>query len=874
MKESSIPATGLPIDEHLAAIGQAVATGAVVLIKAEPGAGKTTRVPPMLLDKVAGQILVLEPRRLAARLSAERVAAELGEAVGATVGYRIRFDARVTAATRIVFVTEGVFLRLLLDKPTLPGVAAVVIDEFHERHIHTDLALAALCKLQGSQRPDLNLVIMSATLDTSTLEAYLPAARVFDVPGRTFPVEIEYLPLSDDVAPWDGVATGLGRLLDDPRSPGNTLVFLTGLAEIRRTAERIAPLAGRYGVEVLPLSAELPLKEQTRIFERDGRRKIVLATNVAETSLTLPNVTGVLDLGRAKIAGHATWSGMPTLDVKKVSQASAIQRAGRAGRTMPGVAYRLYSEADYRARPAFTLPDIRRLDLAETCLDVLALARAFGEDEAGAPETLLPWFEAPQARALQSARDLLVNLGALDGDGHLTPFGLELARVPLHPRLSALVVKGREQGIARHALAAACLISERMILGRKAGAAMREDCDVLYQMDLLARFAKGMPLGGRAVEAAWDPGRARQVLSVYQGLAGRLGIGVFPSPSEPLDRHAFSVCLLTGFPDRVARRRPGAKAAEGRERVLYNFCLGRGGMLAESSVVKDAELILALDAAESQAVSADRGTMIYVASAITPEALLESPASALSECTETAWTDAAQRVDVWERTTYGQIVVAEKRALVTAETQAGVEDLLREKLAEHWPKPFIDAADLMTYHERARLLLEREPALALPYFTGEMLELLQAAICENKRSFREIATRNLLHYIEDQLPYDLQQRLAREVPLEQRLANGRTLKVFYEAGRPPYVSGFIQDFYGIRVTPALLGGQVPLTVHLAAPNRRPVQVTSDLAGFWERGYPPLRAELGRKYPKHYWPENPIAAAPHLFKARADGRGKS
>lgn len=853
----------LPIDQHLRAIATAVREQPAVVIKAAPGAGKTTRVPAALLPAIDGRIIVIEPRRLAARLSAERIAQELGSPLGETVGYQIRFEGKSSPATRILFVTEGVFLRMVRDDPRLKGVGCVVIDEFHERHVHTDLALALVRKAQDSARPDLRLVVMSATLDTARLESYLaPAVAVFDVEGRTYPVAVEYLPSEGE--PED-VRSAVQQLAADPRCPGDILVFLTGIAEIRRTAEALAGVAERLGLEILPLSAELPPKEQQRVFAPSPRRKVILATNVAETSLTLPGVTGVIDTGRAKIAGHAPWSGMPTLDVKRVSQASCIQRAGRAGRVRPGVAYRLFSEGDYLGRPAFTQPDIKRLDFADTYLELLAVAAASGEGGRDI-ERLIPWFEAPDPKAVEAARELLKMLDLIDGDGALTPFGLRAAALPLHPRLAAMVAKGLDMpGLAGPALMGACLISEGMLLGRGQPAVTHETSDVKFQIEILAGILRGGRLPYAALERQIDRGRAARIGNAYTQLAQRLRI---PAAFDPraVDDARLAACLLAGFPDRVAKRRVLAtQHQKPREQKLFNLCMGRGGILADSSVVRDADLILALDAAEVQAKSKDQSITIWVAAEVGMEQLAGSPL--ISKRRETTWSDEAERVDVMDRTFYAQIAVDERRAPVAAVDAALVEELLRQKLAERWPKPFPDGAELDEYHRRIAILREHDEGDAYPVFEGEMLELLQASIAEGRRSFKEIAERPLLAYIEDQLPYADAQRLEQLLPASITLKNGRKLKIVYEPDRPPYVTGFVQDFYGLTATPALMGGRVPLTVQLTGPNRRPVQVTSDLAGFWERAYPAVKRELQRDYPRHHWADEPRTAPPVLHKSR-------
>ena len=867
MASHPTPQMPLPIDSSLTAIQLALNSYPSLIIKAEPGAGKTTRVPAALLESLTGQVLVLEPRRLAARLSAERIASERGEVCGDQVGYQIRFAAKTSAKTRLIFVTEGVFLRRVLDDPSLSQVAAVVIDEFHERHLHTDMALAIVRALQQGSRPDLKLIVMSATLATDQLARYLDGAKVFDIPGRTYPVAIEYQPLPEATPVEEQVVAATKRILADPRCGGDILVFLCGMQDIRRSRDLLQTVADAWDIEVLALAADLPEAEQAKVFLPSKRRKVILSTNVAETSLTLPGVTGVIDLGTAKIAGHASWSGMPTLDVRKISQASAIQRSGRAGRVAPGVAYRIFSESDYLGRPAYTLPDIQRMDLAEALLSALALIdQGVMSRQTNASwdlEHLLPWFEPPEAKPGQAAGQLLNYLGAIDDHGRLTARGRAMAKLPLHPRLAAMVQRGLELGCGSQALAAACLIGEGMLLRRGVAAVTHESSDILFQMELIASLSQRR--AKRFGEAAFDERKARQILSGYEQMARRMQLGRWPTVSEA-EQDGLILCLLAGFPERVAKRRvlpPSPSGSPRKERILYNFCLGRGGTLAESSVVQTADLILALDTAEISGQGDGRGTMIYVAAQLQPDHLLDSPAPLLSDVVVTTWSDAAERVDVMQRLLYGQLIVSESRAKVTSAQAAEVEALLTQKLAERWPKPFADDSDLSTYHARVEALAGCSEHAEFPHFSGDMLALLQSTICDGKRSFREIAAQPLLAYILEQLPQHLQTLLSRAAPGELRLSNGKTLKLSYEVGKPPFVTGFIQDFYGLSETPNIARDK-PLTLHLLAPNRRPVQVTNDLAGFWQRHYPALRSEFARRYPRHHWAEDPSAAKPFLY----------
>ena len=853
----------LPIDSHLRAIIAATMSHGAAIVKAAPGAGKTTRLPPALLSSLTGRILVTGPRRMAARLSAERVAEELGEPVGGTIGYQIRQESRVSAKTRLVFVTEGLFLRLALSDPSLAGIDAVILDEFHERHLHTDLALALLRALRRKERPDLKLMVMSATLDTAALEAALPEAAVFDVPGLAYPVAVRYQPAAPQAKLEDQVLAAARELLADPECPGDILVFLTGAAEIQRLADHLLATlsaAAGGGVDILPLRADLTPDAVARVFAASGPRRIILATNVAETSITLPRVTGVIDCGRAKIPGHASWSGMPTLDVRKVAQASCIQRSGRAGRVAPGIAIRLFSEGDFLARPAFTPPEIVRLDLTETILAVAALRAATGQDPAPLASAL-PWLDAPPAAQCQHGEELLRHLGALKADDSLSELGRHMARLPLHPRLAAIALKAKDLGHNLVGAIAAAILAEgglRTMAGRGGPVDGTAACDLRTQVHRLIT----------------SPSRDdRRLLTTADQIRALLGSpGNRQTRSNDLAKVSdldWSRILLAGFPDRVAKLRPGmdtndARSRSGRQDSRYHFCLGRGGVLAAGSVARGANLIIALDAAETQAAAADQSATIYLASPLSEEALLEAPGDLLGSGVVPRWLPEPARIDLFELETYGHLTLRESRltyATAQPEHKAAVEALLAAQLADSWPKPFANADELTSYH--ARLDLLGADAAEFPRFVGDLLTLLQFEIAQGKRSFSDIGARSLSEYIEEQLTYEQRRLLHEATPLELELANGKRLRLRYEPGRPATGSGMIQDFYGLAATPRILGGKIPLTLELLGPRRRPVQVTSDLPGFWQRTYPALRQEYRRDYPRHHWPERPESAPPIL-----------
>ncbi len=856
-------AVRLPIDAHLAALQDAVRQHASVIIKAEPGTGKTTRVPPALLDVLPGKILVLEPRRLAARLSAQRIAQERGQTLGDEVGYRVRFDARESARTRLSFLTEGLFLRILYDNPSLDGVSAVILDEFHERNIQTDLAIALCRKLQLTSRPDLKLIVMSATLDTASLETYLDQCRSFDIKGRTFPVQVHYAPPLPQDSLEKSVLFAVDRLVVESACTGDVLVFLTGRRDIDRVAGYLESQLPAATYDVLPLTAELPESLQARVFNPSPRRKIILATNVAETSVTLPNVTAVIDSGLAKIASHAPWSGMPTLEVKRISQASAEQRAGRAGRTAPGVVLRLYSEQDFLGRPRYTPPDIERLDLTPYLLDILVWHHRISDDDTGSTTdfiNLLPWFEKPNAATTASAMRVLQYLGAIDAHGALTDLAPELSRLPIHPRLARMILEGMATNYAPHALLGAVILREDFIWepGRPPHT-HGGPCDLGLQIDAMIQKISGR---GHGNKAGIDERKVPRIRQMIQSLSQRLGIP-HTIPSEPADHSRLAPCLLAGFPDRVAKRRKAAnRHHDGAGH--YHLCLGRGGMLDRSSVVRQSEYIVVLDGQESLQKDGAQSILIRYASQMEPAWLMRPALPLFQEVPQDEFQSHLGKYQSFIIRTYGQLEI--ERSLVAA-TPSPQQGQLSQILKDRWPFPFEDAGDLVRYHVKAALIRSLGFDESLPEFSGEMLELLQECICEGKKTLRDITSRPLTEYIQDQLTWEQNNLLRSLTPDSIQLQGSRRLHIHYEADKGPWIEGYIQDFFGQTATPAILGGRQPLVIHFLGPNKKPLQVTADLPGFWVRSYPAVKKELERRYPRHFWPENPGTAASMLHKPR-------
>ena len=799
----------LPINELLPAILHHLRGANHLVLEAPPGAGKTTRVPPALLALNGREVLVLEPRRLAARLAARYVAGELGEAVGATVGYQVRFEEVAGPRTRLRFLTEGVLTRRMLSDPDLERVGCVVLDEFHERHLEGDVALALLRRLQRTRRPDLKIVVMSATIDAAPVAAYLAgkggeALPVLRSEGRQHPLEIEYTPHS--AAPLEEqVAAALERLAARGLG-GHVLVFLPGSYEIRRAQSACAALARRHGWQLLPLYGDQSPEEQDRAVAPCPQTKIILSTNVAESSVTIEGVAAVIDSGLARVASHSPWSGLPALTVARISQASANQRAGRAGRTGPGRAIRLYPREDFVRRPAQDVPQILREDLAPTAL----LLQAMNTDLES-----LDWLDAPPAAAIEHARELLRQLGATGGTAR------EMARYPLHPRLSRLMVEARRRGVAREGCAVAALLSAGERLPASAPHASRSDLLVL-------------------MEGEWSPYAAR--LFRQLGGAGARAAGGAAGRADESEA-ALLMSILTAFPDRVARRRQGAD---------LQLASGLAAQQAPNSTVTDAELFVAVEAEDRKD---QKAPLVRLASAIEPEWLLDLFPERLREVSALEWNRGGERVEAVTSLVFDQIAIETRRTPPDAE-QAGI--FLAHKAVEAGLGRFADVDEIAAFQARVEFAARHGAVASLD---DAAIETALARLATGLKSFAELESvargGGLLRAIERQMPPGTRRLLEEIAPAAIRLPRGRHVPVHYEANQPPWIASRLQDFFGLRETPTVGRGAVPVVVRLLAPNQRPVQMTSDLAGFWQRLYPQVRKELSRRYPKHAWPEDPL-----------------
>jgi ATP-dependent helicase HrpB len=843
---------GLPIDALLPEIQASLETNPRLVIEAAPGAGKTTRVPQALHERSPNpkqQVIVCEPRRLAARLAATYVAEERGTAVGELVGYSVRFEDRSGPRTRIRYVTEGVLLQELLRAPTLPHAHTVVLDEFHERHLATDQLLALLDALQ-STRPELRLIVMSATLDAQGIAEFLRCPRVRSE-GRRFDVEVLHETRPDDRPLEKRVASAVRDALAKEQD-GHVLVFLPGAREIQRarellTAERPAGSSAGQAFEVHVLHGEQPIAEQAEAVRASTRRKVVLATNVAESSVTVPDVTAVVDSGLARVAGFSAWSGRSTLSVQEVSQASAIQRAGRAGRTRPGSVFRLYSEANFKRRPERDLPEIQRLDLSELVLQVAGVGKRL---------EALRWLDAPPARALASARELLQRLGAFDVGGHkLSAVGKRLLDFPLPPRLACVVMTAEELGVGEDGALAAALLSERDIRIPPRGQVWdlpTSLSDVQDRIDAYreAEYDEFRPAALRA--AGLDVQRVSSVRRAFSQLTRKLSSNTAPPSNAEQAERLLRRSLLRAFSDRVALHQPNSKRL-----ILEN---GTTASVSPLSVVRHAPFVVALEVEEhGQGQGPSSTPRVQWLSAIEPDWLLEDYSSQIETREELAFNSDKLRVELISRMTYGSVTLDESRTPAPPSPQAS--ELLFAALQQRSVGFPTQGAALDGLACRIKLLHDAGLGTSLPPAAElSSVELLRRA-CATRTSFAELEEIALDELLLDKLSDAARSVLRKEAPEAISLPGGRRVTVHYEPGKPPWIASRLQDFFGLSTGPRIAAGRVPLTLHLLAPNQRAVQVTSDLGGFWERHYPEIRRQLCRKYPRHAWPEDGKSATP-------------
>ena len=848
----------LPIYEVEQQLVSSLKTSGRLVLQAPTGSGKSTQVPQMLLQHGfldAGRAVILQPRRLAARLLASRVAQETNVQLGREVGYQVRFDNVTSAATRIKFETEGILLRQMIQDPSLTGIRALIFDEFHERHLYGDITLARALDIQESSRPDLLLIVMSATLDAGALEKYLSPCTVLSSEGRMFPVSVEYLPRrTGPSAPpvWELAADAFAS---HASGSGDALIFMPGGYEIQRTIEALRHRSESRGYLLLPLHGELAPKDQDAAVAQYDKPKIVVATNVAETSITIDGVRLVIDSGLARIPRYDPNRGINTLLVERISQSSAEQRSGRAGRTAPGQCIRLWSKGEHEERPARELPEIKRLDLSEVVLTL----------KASGVENLrkFRWLEAPNDAALQHAEELLLDLGALarlpetpNGLTSITGLGHRMLAFPLHPRYGRMLLAAQEYGCVYDACLVAALTQGRDLLLRNPSKQVTEaredlfgtaDKATLSDFQVLMRaweYASNNQFRMDALQSAGVHGvTARQVGPLHEQflrIAKQEGLNADANPDGD---EALRKCILIGFSDRVARR-----VDEGQSRC--DLVHGRRGALARESVVRQSSLMVVAEIQEIGGKPGDVNTVLSLATAIEIEWLRELfPADLRSEIRVT-FDSVSNRVRAEDTLRFRDLVVSSRR-METPPADASARLLADEVLAGRLQLQKWDHG-VVQWILRLNLLARWCPDFNLAPIREEERRHIIEQLCHGAVSYKDIKDRDVRSAVQSWLSGAQRDLIDKYMPERITLSNGRTPRVTYEAENPPFIALRIQELFGVTQTPKIAMGRVPLSVHILAPSMRPVQVTQDLASFWREHYPRIKSELQRKYPRHEW----------------------
>ena len=832
MKPRSLPE--LPINEALPALKEALAARSAVLLEAPPGAGKSTVVPLVLLESVwlKGQkILMLEPRRIAARAVANRMAALLDQPVGRSVGFRTRLEARVSRETKIEVVTEGILTRMLQDDSSLPGVGCVIFDEFHERSLNADLGLALCIESQETLREDLRLLVMSATLDLAPLARLLKSAPIVSAQGRSFDVTTRYVSRRNEIHLELQVAQVVRAALRE--HDGDVLCFLPGAAEIRRVQRNLEESDLERGTRVLPLYGELEGAQQDAALAPSipGQRKVVLATSIAETSLTIDGIKIVVDSGLRRFSEFDPTTGMSQLVTGKVSQAAADQRRGRAGRLSHGNCYRLWSEGTHGSLSPHTPPEILHADLGPLALELACWGTADADD--------LTWLDPPPAAPLSQARDLLRQLEAVDSAARVTPHGRALQKIGMHPRLAHMLVRSQDLGAARLACDLAAILSERDILRGGPGA---RDADVRLRVAALHGDERDVP-AGMTVDARAKSQALRSSSQWLRDFARN-------SPGNGDDHKDTGILLAWAYPDRIAR----ARGEDGR----YLLANGRGARFGEPQALAKSQFLVAaeLDGAEREA-------RIFLAAPIGLDDLDKHFGAVIATSGSVFWDDKAGAVSARRERRLGALVLessvlrepdadAIQNAVLVGLAQFGVEALPWSKELRQW---------------RARVMLMRQyqvpssapwPDLSDAALAASMAEWAPPWIAgfTRREHFARLDLSNALHAFVTHAQGVI---LEREAPTHFTVPSGSRIPIDYLDGDNPSLSVRLQELFGLNQTPSVAGGRLPLLLKLLSPAGRPVQITKDLISFWKRGYHEVKKDLKGRYPKHYWPDDPYTA---------------
>ncbi len=847
----------LPIYELESQVIASLKAQGRLIVQAPTGSGKSTQIPQMIwrhgLLGERGEVVVLQPRRLAARMLAKRVAEEASTALGDLVGYQIRLESRVSAATRIRFVTEGILLRQMSFDETLLGISAIVFDEFHERHLYGDISLARALQIQQTKRPDLKIVVMSATLEAGVLREYMAPCEVLVSQGRSFPVTIEYLAKTPDFERepvWDVAARECARVAE--RTSGDMLVFMPGAYEINRTLQALQFQRELRGFTAFPLHGELTPELQDKAVARYEQRKIIVSTNVAETSLTIDGVTVVVDGGQARVARFDANRGINTLLVEKISRASADQRAGRAGRTAPGVCVRLWTEREHAGRAAQELPEVRRLDLSEVVLTL----KASGIVDIAA----FPWLEKPEPKALERAEILLADLGALEGERRaITEMGRKMLRFPVHPRYARMLLEADARGCVRTVALMAALTQGRSFLLRAVTKEVEEARDDVLGEEkesdffLLMRAWQYADENRYAMDACKRLGihaqGARQVGPLYEQfleIAQKEGLTVRGAGDEGSATHGVEVrkCVLAGFSDQLAKRLDGGT-------LRCELVHGRRGVLARESAIQRATLFVAGEVSEVGGRAGEVSTLLSLATAVEEAWLKELFPEDYRQTAGVVFDESAKRVMARRERRFRDLVL---------EAKAGGDDVPLDAAARILAAK-VNAGEikLETWDEtveqwvvRVNRMAEWFPELGVTPITEADRAMLVEQICYGELGVKDVRDKPVMPVLREWLTAEQLAVLDIYLPEKIEMANGRKSRMRYEKEGPPVLSGRIQELFGVEGKFTLGHGRVAVKIEVLAPNHRPIQVTDDLSAFWRDMYPKVKAELSRRYPRHEW----------------------
>lgn len=839
----------LPIDDFLDEALRSVASHGNVVVTAAPGAGKTTRLPVYFAQHASGKVLVLEPRRMAAIAAASRVSDESGWTLGDEVGYQVRFANKTSDKTKLIFLTEALLSRKLAQDPELAGVEYVILDEFHERSLHVDLALGLLRELQelGS---NLKLVVMSATLDATRISQYLGGAPILDVPGKLFPLEIKYQKNSQLLQTNPQFYENLvATVKDAERSTAHDiLVFLPGVGEIDRATQNLEAWANEKNIELVPLHGSLPLEAQRKALQKSSRRKILLSTNIAESSVTVDGVACVIDSGLAKNMKFDLRTGFSRLEMSRISKASSQQRAGRSARQYPGVCYRLWNKLDEGSMPGHDIPEILRAELSESLLFLSA--------QGVSDFNSFSWFEKPAPLPLNKAIENLQGLGAIDDKNQITDLGRKILQWPLPPRLAKLMLTAIELKIPRLGADVAAILQERDFMYKQSSEnylADRFESDILLRLEVLEQFRSGKAprnthrMGLQTVDQA-----AKQIIGYTKNAIDESNKADVAAVLQKL--------LLTSFADRLCRRR-----SSGQDKAL--MVGGRGVRLSQDSVVRESEFFLALDGVET---SQGSETQVSLAAGIGKDFLFKELGAQIEKKKDLNFDRDKGQFYAREGKHFRDLPLEEGSVAIASASD--VSEHLPEVLTHEWDLVLKENEALADWFDRLGFLIRSREKITQDTVREELERLDDkmplsdeqkreafAMAASGERDFKTVAQKDLIYFFETLLAPDIVHFLKSEVPAKLKVPSGNYLRVHYPVDRDPYMEVRIQEVFGWTETPKLLGGAQALTLQLLGPNYRPMQVTSDLKSFWQNGYPEVRKELRTRYPKHSWPEDPLTA---------------